>query len=785
MPRLITDDLEHTRTPHPLGAHWDGRGTHFAVFSEHAEKVELCLFDRNARHEYRRLKMPECTNGIWHGYLPSCRPGQQYGYRVFGPYEPRNGHRFNAHKLLMDPYARFTTGQLRWHDALYGYRVGSPREDLSFDRRDSAPYVPRAVVTGHDFDWGNDRSPQTPWSQTVIYEMHVKGFTQRFEAIPENIRGTFAAMGHPAVIDHLLRLGVTAVEWLPIHGFIHDRFLVEKKKRNYWGYNSYNYFAPHLDYTSNNSLGEIRWAIRQLHAAGIEVILDVVYNHTCEGSERGPTLSWRGFDNAHYYRLLPNDRRYHINDTGCGNTINMSHPRVIQMVMDSLRYWVQEFHVDGFRFDLGVTLGREPTGFDPGCGFFDALMQDPVLANVKLISEPWDIGPGGYQIGNHPPGMAEWNGKFRDDMRRYWKGDGGMRGALAARVQGSAEMFDHHRRRPWASVNFITAHDGFTLQDLVSYNHKHNEANGENNRDGADDNESYNWGVEGPSDDPVLVEHRERVKRNLLTTLICSNGTPMMLAGDEFGQTQQGNNNCYCQDSELAWLDWSLRDGEHGAALIDFTAHLLRLRRQYTLLQGSRYLHGRVQVAANLPDIVWFDERGTSLTQEDWHNGSARLLGLRRAGRTADDQVEVLTLLHNADTAAHVFRLPEPHVPYRIIVDTCRPTLRDEPLPDGHIEVGPHSLVILVALVHETHLEQASPVESSDTETAESTLEPPADRVAARKVAQQAAAAAGTDAGSADPATTATSATVAVSPEPTQAADPVPPAPANDAEIDP
>lgn len=698
MSRLTVERMEPSNAS-PLGAHWDGRGTHFAVFSEHAEQLELCLFDRSARYEYKRLLFPECSNGVWHGYLPGCRPGQRYGYRAHGPYDPRSGHRFNPHKLLLDPYARLLSGEIRWHDALYGYKPDSPREDLSIDRRDSAPYLPRAVVSADTFDWGDDRPPRTPWSQTSIYEMHVRGFTMRCPQLPEAVRGTFAALGHPVVIEHLQRLGVTAVEWLPIHAFAHDRFLVDKGLRNYWGYSTLSFFCPQLSYASNASLGEIKWAIKQLHAAGIEVILDVVYNHSCEGNERGPTLSWRGLDNASYYRLLPHDARHYINDTGCGNTFNFSHPRVIQMAMDSLRYWVQEFHVDGFRFDLGVTLGREATGFDPGSGFFDALMQDPLLSRVKLISEPWDIGPGGYQIGNHPPGMAEWNGKFRDDVRKYWKGDFGLRGALAARLQGSAEMFDHHRRRPWSSVNFVTAHDGFTLEDLVSYNHKHNLANGEDNRDGANDNESFNWGVEGPTNDPMIRELRARIKRNLMSTLIFSHGTPMLLAGDEIGHSQQGNNNAYCQDSELAWLDWSLRDTSAGRGLLDFVSHLLQLRRRHPLLQGHEFLHGRRLVAPGLPDISWFDERGVAMTQDDWHNAAAKILGLRRAGLSADGRVEVFCLLHNADAAAHLFRLPLPHLPYCVLVDTRDPELRCEPLLGGQIELAAHSFVMLYASV--------------------------------------------------------------------------------------
>ncbi len=537
---------------HSLGAFFDGRGIHFAVYSEHAERMELCLFDHHGRPERARFEVPDYSNGVWHGYLPGALPGQHYGYRAYGAYEPRRGLRFNPHKLLLDPYARQLAGELRWHDALYGYRVGLPRGDLSFDRRDSAAYMPKAVVVADNFDWRDDRPPRTPWSETIIYELHVGGFTRLRDAFPEHDRGTFGALGHRASIDYLRGLGITAVELLPIHAFARDRHLLEKKLTNYWGYNTLSYFAPDAAYLSDGTLGQMKWAIQQLHAAGIEVILDVVYNHTCEGSELGPTLSLRGLDNSNYYRLLPDSPRYYINDTGCGNTINSNHPRVIQLALDSLRYWVREFHVDGFRFDLGVTLGREPHGFDSGSGFFDALLQDPELARVKLISEPWDVGPGGFQIGNHPPGFGEWNGLFRDDVRRYWRGDEAQRGIFAQRLQGSAELFDRERRHPWASVNFITAHDGFTLRDLVSYNDKHNDANGEDNRDGASENFSCNWGCEGDTDDVAILAQRDKTARNCLATILVAHGTPMLLAGDEFGQTQHGNNNAYCHDDPLS-----------------------------------------------------------------------------------------------------------------------------------------------------------------------------------------------------------------------------------------
>lgn len=679
-----------------LGATTDGRGVHFAVFSQHAERVQLCLFDSNGRHERTRLDLPSCTNGVWHGYLPGARAGQIYGYRASGPYDPKNGQRFNPNKLLLDPYARQLSGELRWHDALYGYRIGSSRADLLFDRRDSAPYMPKAIVVDDNFAWGNDHPPRTPWSETIIYEMHIGGFTRLRDDLPAHDRGTFGALGHKSTIDYLRRLGVTAVELLPIHAFARDRHLIERNLTNYWGYNTLAFFAPEPGYLSDGTLGQIKWAIQQLHAAGIEVILDVVYNHTCEGSELGPTLSLRGLDNRTYYRLLDDDPRYYVNDTGCGNAVNFTHPRVIQLALDSLRYWVREFHVDGFRFDLGVTLGREKHGFDPGCGFFDALLQDPLLAQVKLISEPWDIGPGGFQIGNHPPGFGEWNGLFRDDVRRYWRGDDGLRGGFAQRLQGSSELFNHARRHPWAGINFVTAHDGFTLRDLVSYNQKHNEANGEENRDGADDNHSHAWGPEGPSDDRVVNFQREKMSRNFFATLLSAYGTPMLLAGDEFGQTQHGNNNAYCQNNTLSWLDWSLRETESGRALHAFVTHLIALRKDLPLLRENYFRDGHESVAEGLNRLFWFDERGVELQQHDWETGIARLLGLRRA-RSDDGRIEILLILTNADSADHVFVLPPPHLDLRILANTHDPASHEQLLTDGHCTVAAHSMVLLAA----------------------------------------------------------------------------------------
>ncbi|HTJ96669.1 MAG TPA: glycogen debranching protein GlgX, partial [Rhodocyclaceae bacterium] len=542
--------------PYPIGATHDGLGVNFAVFSANAHKIELCLFDPRGRKEIARLALPECTNEIWHGYLPNALPGLLYGYRAHGPYEPERGHRFNPNKLLIDPYAKKLSAPLKWGDAVFGYRVHSHRLDLSFDRRDSAALMPKGVVVEDTFNWNNDQRPNTPWSKTVIYEAHVRGASiLRDDLLPPE-RGTFSALSHPRFIEHLKKLGVTAIELLPIHAFLQDRHLLERGLRNYWGYNTLSFFAPEPAYLASDSLDEMRRAVRRFHAAGIEVILDVVYNHTCCGSEMGPTLSFRGLDNASYYRLLPGNERYYINETGCGNTLNLSHPRVLQMVLDSLRYWATSFHIDGFRFDLGVTLGREGTGFDPGSGFFDAILQDPILSQLKLISEPWDCGPGGYQLGNHPPSFAEWNDLSRDGMRRFWRGDAGKRNELAGYLAGSTDLFNRRHRKPWASINYVASHDGFTLHDLVSYAEKHNEANGENGNDGHNDNFSGNWGAEGETDNPDFIHLRERIKRALLATVIFAQGTPMLLAGDEFGRTQRGNNNAYCQDNELSWIDW-------------------------------------------------------------------------------------------------------------------------------------------------------------------------------------------------------------------------------------
>jgi isoamylase len=693
---LMTDRLLPGR-PYPLGATWDGLGVNFAVFSANASGIDLCWFDPSGRREMARLALPECTDEVWHGYLPDAKPGLLYGYRAYGPYEPRAGHRFNPNKLLLDPYARELHGDLMWSDALFGYRVGSNRGDLTFDRRDSARAMPKGVVVDDSFNWGDDRPPLVPWERTVIYEAHVKGLTCTHDLVPPRERGTFAALANPYVIDHLQRLGITAIELLPVHAYMQDRFLVERRLRNYWGYSTLAYFAPEPRYLVEPWMrNQVKVAVRRLHAAGIEVILDVVYNHTCEGSEMGPTLSWRGLDNKSYYRLVPGQERHHINDTGTGNTLNVSHPRVLQMVTDSLRYWVECYHVDGFRFDLGTILGREHTGFDPGSGFFDAVRQDPVLARVKLISEPWDIGPGGYQVGNHPPGFGEWNDRFRDGVRQFWNGASDQRGDLAARLAGSGELFDRGRRRPTASINFIASHDGYTLHDLVTYEQRHNEANGENGEDGHGNNHSRNWGEEGETDDPAINATRGAVKRAMLATLFASAGTPMLMAGDEMNRTQGGNNNAYCQDNTISYLDWDRAAGDDAHQLSDFTARLIALRQRYETLRPSRFLHGD-EVRDGITDSAWFDQHGTELTSEAWQEPEARTLTLRRAAMRPDGTLELMLILLNADSAEQDFVLPGPEVNWTTLVDTAQPELPETALADGHFQLAAYGVALLTA----------------------------------------------------------------------------------------
>jgi len=664
--------------PFPLGATWDGLGVNFSLYSVNATKVELCLFDERNR-ETERIVLPEYTDEVWHGYLPDARPGQRYGYRVHGPYAPDAGHRFNPNKLLLDPYAKQIVGQLRWAPQLFGYTIGHKDKDLSFDRRDSAAFMPRSAVIDPAFTWGQDRRPQVPWQHSVIYEAHVRGLSMRHPSVPPEERGTFSALRNDALVDHLRDLGVTAIELLPIHAFVDDQQLLERGLRNYWGYNTIGFFAPNPRYMATRTVAEFKQMVARLHSAGLEVILDVVYNHTAEGNELGPTLSFKGIDNASYYRLAE-DRRFYINDTGTGNTFDLTNAGALRMVLDSLRYWVLEMHVDGFRFDLATILGRERYGFDASGSFLDAVRQDPVLSQTKLIAEPWDIGPGGYQVGGFPPGWSEWNDRFRDSVRAFWRGDEGQIAELATRLTGSADLFKRSGRRPWASVNFITAHDGFTLGDLVSYEHKHNEANGEDGHDGSDHNLSANYGVEGPSDDVAVVAVRRRQMRNLLATLLLSQGTPMLLAGDEFGHSQGGNNNTYCQDNETSWIDWEAAALAPAADQARFVRRLLQLRRRYPLLHRARFFDGQFDEALGLKDVTWLAPDGTEMTEAGWQDPHARALMMRMDGRapaTGLRQVAAnvtLLMLLNADPQQSIdFQLPamsDEH--WRVLVDTAR-----------------------------------------------------------------------------------------------------------------
>jgi isoamylase len=605
--------------PYPLGASFDGTGTNFSLFSEVAERVELCLFEDGGKET--RIDLPERTALCWHGYLPNVRPGQLYGYRVHGPYEPLYGLRCNSSKLVLDPYAKAIAGDVQWNEKIFPYQLGD--DDLVKDESDSGPYMPKSVVIDPWFNWEDDRRLRTPWHETVIYEVHVKGFTYRHPEIEPRLRGTYAGLCTPEAIDHFKRLGVTAVELLPVHQYVHDYALVERGLRNYWGYNSIGYLAPHNEYSSSGQRGEqvqeFKRMVQILHTAGIEVILDVVYNHTAEGNHFGPTLSLRGIDNAAYYRLVPNSRRFYMDYTGTGNSLNMRHPHVLQMIMDSLRYWVLEMHVDGFRFDLAATLARELHDVDRLSAFFDLVQQDPFLSQVKLIAEPWDVGEGGYQVGNFPVLWSEWNGKYRDNVRDYWRGQPGTLGEFAFRFTGSSDLYQEDGRRPYASINFVTAHDGFTLEDMVSYNEKHNEANGEGNRDGENYNRSWNCGVEGPTDDLEVRACRDRQKRNMLATLLFSQGVPMLLGGDELGRTQRGNNNGYCQDNEISWFDWENID----EGLLHFTARLIELRRDHPVFRRRRFFVGHPITAAGLTDIAWFRPDGNQMTAEDWGTASA------------------------------------------------------------------------------------------------------------------------------------------------------------------
>jgi isoamylase len=664
--------------PYPLGASWDGAGVNFALFSAHATKVELCLFDDDGK-ETDRVALPEMTHEIWHGYFPDLRPGQLYGYRVHGPYEPDAGHRFNPNKLLLDPYAKLLHGALEWHDALFAYRLGDPDADLSFDERDSARYLPKAVVIDPAFTWRGERPSPRPPHESIIYEMHVRGFTMRHPEVDEAARGTFGGLSTPAVVNYLSDLGVSAVELMPIHGFVHDRHLIERGLKNYWGYNSIGFFAPHPEYVGRGGLGEVKTFVQVMHDAGIEVILDVVYNHTAEGNQLGPTLSFRGIDNSSYYFLMKGEERYYNDFTGCGNALELRHRHVLRMVMDSLRYWVEEIRIDGFRFDLATTLARVDGAYTENASFLDAVAQDPLLSRAKLIAEPWDVGMGGYQVGGFPPGWSEWNGKYRDTVRKLWKGDEGQLADLASRVSGSADLYNQRGRRTWASINFVTAHDGFTLRDLVSYNGKHNEANQEDNRDGTDDNNSWNCGAEGPTDQPEIIQLRRQQMRNFLATLLLSQGVPMLLAGDEFARTQGGNNNGYCQDGEISWIDWAI--DEEGQALLEFTRQLIGLRRDHIVLHRNRFFQRRAIPGTDITDVIWLRPDGKTMAAADWGNrlakamalllsGEAGLIHLTERGERESDDTFLLLLNASHTDVTFVLPAPEPIEAWHLLVNT-------------------------------------------------------------------------------------------------------------------
>jgi isoamylase len=653
-------------SPSPGGATWDGHGTNFSLFSENATRVELCLFDDAGVTEIARIVLPEYTDCIWHGYVEGVHPGTPYGYRVHGPYLPHEGHRFNANKLLLDPYATAHIGSLTWGPEIFGYIVETG-DDTTFDTRDSAGCVPKCLVTDPDFEWHDQRPTRdcrVPWDRTVLYELHTKGYTKLHPDVPPELRGTFAGLGETAVVDYIESLGVTSIELLPIHTFMDEAHLHDLHLTNFWGYNSIGFFAPDPRYAANpkQALHEFKTMVSRYHERCMEVILDVVYNHTAEGNERGPTLSFKGIDNASYYRLHAEDRRYYINDTGTGNTVNVSHPRVLQMVCDSLRYWVENAHVDGFRFDLGTILAREPEGFDQGSGFLKVVMQDPVLNRVKLIAEPWDIGPGGYRVGEFPPGWAEWNDTFRDRTRGFWIGRTPSV-ELTKSLTGSPEIFDHHGRRPWTSINFVTAHDGFTMRDLVSFNDKHNLDNGEDNRDGSNDNRSWNCGVEGPTDDPIINALRDRQMRNLVATLVFSQGTPMLLAGDEFARTQKGNNNAYCQDNEISWVDWSLR--ERHESMRAFTERLIGLRKRYPMLRHSLYLHEAGDPELGVLELTWLLPDGSAVDRETWLEAPPHCFGMllhgcaRPSGLPERGHTETLLLVVNDYHEGIDFTLPK------------------------------------------------------------------------------------------------------------------------------
>jgi glycogen operon protein len=688
--------------PYPLGAIWDGQGVNFALFSEGAAAVELCLFNHpDDADQAAIIRLTERTNQVWHGYVPDIGPGQLYGYRVLGPYQPEQGRRFNAAKLLLDPYAKAITGPVRWDDTPYGYPPGSPDEDLAPDERNSGAAMPKCVVVDPRFDWGNDRPPKVPWNRTLIYECHVKGMTMRHPDVPEHLRGTYLGLSTPPIIEHLRSLGVTSVELLPIHHSVTSRSLAEQGLTNYWGYDSIGFLAPDSRFAASPrghtaQVPEFKTMVQQFHAAGLEVILDVVYNHTPEGNHLGPTLSFKGIDNATYYRLVDEQPRFYVDFTGTGNSLNMRHPRTLQLIMDSLRYWVNEMHVDGFRFDLAPVLARELYEVDRLSAFFDIIQQDPVLSQVKLIAEPWDVGPGGYQVGNFPVGWAEWNGQYRDTVRRFWRGDDGQIADLASRLSGSADIYQWTQRAAYASVNFVVAHDGFTLRDLVSYEAKHNDANGEDNQDGHNDNASRNWGAEGPTDDAAILDARDRAMRNFMATLACSQGVPMISHGDEIGRTQGGNNNAYCQDNETTWIDWDL--DERQRALLEFTRRVFAIRQGNPVLRRRTFFRGQVIDHRGIKDLTWLRADGREMTQDDWQDPTAHAIGMLIDGQATDEtddrgvpiKGDTMLLLVNASAAEVEFALPAGE--WSTLVDTDRVPHR----PGRRYTLTPFNLVLLV-----------------------------------------------------------------------------------------
>jgi isoamylase len=707
---------------HPLGATWDGRGVNFALFADNATGVELCLFNKNPDNDEEteiRIKIEERSHQIWHIYVPDIKPGQLYGYRVHGPYKPHKGHRFNSNKLLIDPYVKAISGTYQWHDSLFGYNVKSPKKDLSFSNTDSAPYVPKGVIVDPSFDWQDDKAPKCPYHETIIYEAHVKGLTKLHPEIPEEIRGTYAAVAHPVMIEHYKKLGITAVELMPVHQFLNDRHLQDKGLSNYWGYNSIGYFAPDVRYSSSGVCGEqvleFKNMVKELHKAGIEVILDVVYNHTCEGNHLGPTLFLRGIDNVSYYHLMK-DKRYYMDYTGTGNSMNANFPNVLALIMDSLRYWILEMHVDGFRFDLASTLARELHEVDRLSAFFDIIYQDPVISQVKLIAEPWDIGEGGYQVGNFPPGWVEWNGKYRDCIRDFWRGANSMLAEFAERYTGSSDLYKSDFRKPTASINFVTAHDGFTLNDLVSYNEKHNQENGENNKDGESYNRSWNCGVEGPTDNPDIIKLREQQKRNFLTTLFLSQGVPMLLAGDEISRTQNGNNNAYCQDNEISWFHWDKADHQ----MQEFTRGIIHLRKRHPVFCRPRWFQGKKVKGTGVKDIAWFLPEGNEMTASHWNQDFAKSMAIFINGRglnarsstgelMLDDSFYVI---FNSSRYSLQYKVPPEEYAshWRKVLDTTEWSISED---DGEIfkpcevvDVQPRSIVLLKHPLFESHNEQ-------------------------------------------------------------------------------